>query len=123
MRPGCLVKALKKLKSASPEISSLRFADIRLVADAIHCSCFYRHARAGGGGGGGGGASKEHSDALAKDAAALAGALLAFGRLGEVALCLDLDLAAKFLSLAHSDPNTAELAESLQRFDLTIGAW
>lgn len=120
MRPACFAKALKKLSSASPDISSLSFPDIRLVSDPQHCTCSYSHAhgleryRERG---------KSGVDVLGSDAAGIFAALAGFHQLRELSLCISFDLAGKFLSLPHSNASAVGLAKNLKRFSLTVGVW
>ena len=67
--------------------------------------------------------AREKEDVLSADAAGVIEALIAFPRLRHLALSFNLDLAAKFLSLANSDQNAAQLAENLKEFDLSVGLW
>ena len=116
MRPACFIKALTKLRSGFPSLDSLKLTSVRLASDTRQCSCAFHHGQPHV-------RFKEKEDVLGADASGIVEALLAFPRLRSLALSLNLDLAAKFLSLAVSDPNAAKLCENLVKLDLCVGLW
>ena len=117
VRPSCLVKALTKLHLAFPYVSVLQLSSVRLASDTRQCACAIHHGQERVD------IRGSAEDVLAADAAGIAAVLAAFPRLRRVVLSLNLDLAAKFLSLPGSDPNAARLVDNLGSFDLHVGLW